>query len=353
MLRQKELSYVDKILRQVGDKDEPFGGFAILLVGDPAQIPAVKGRVMWDRSTGGTDHDNFGHWHYSSFNEVIELTEVRRLDDADGALQFLELLDHIRDGDCTEDDWIHTKVSCSKETMPAAEWKRRFEDTTDNVTYIFNSNKEVNAHNTKRLCSLAEPIALIEAEHTGESRSMSDDVFRGLRSFLFLAVFARVVMTSNVCQPAGLVNGSVGEVKDIIYEDNTTAPALPKFVWGKADNTEGYSEHTRRQLPLRLAWAWTAWKAQGQTIPGKLVADLGKTEKEHGLTYTVFSRVTNFLNIGIIGGLTCERFTSKIKNHAKVAPRLREETRLRRLATKTKTMLMALRLVRQEQQVGN
>jgi hypothetical protein len=213
MLRQKELSYIDKILRQVGDADEPFGGFAILLVGDPAQIPAVKGRVMWDRSTGGTAHDNFGHLQYHTFNEVIELTEVRRLEDADGALAFLDLLNHIRDGDCTEDDWKHTKVSCSKETMPAAEWKERFEETTDNVTYIFNTNNEVNAHNIKRLISLDEPIALIQAEHTGESRSMSDDIFRGLRSFLYLAVFARVVMTSNVCQPAGLVNVSVSPVR--------------------------------------------------------------------------------------------------------------------------------------------
>jgi hypothetical protein len=147
---------------------------------------------------------------------------------------------------------------------------------------------EVNTHNTKRLCSLDEPIALIEAEHTGESKSMSDDGFRGMRSFLFLAVFARVVMTSkNVCQPAGMVNGSVGEVKDIIYDDDTfvwldfgcayTGPSFfpndderkgwvpvhPYTEWRKANNTEGYSEHTRRQMPLRLAWAWTAWKAEG------------------------------------------------------------------------------------------
>ena len=62
---------------------------------------------------------------------------------------------------------------------------------------------------------------------------------------------------------------------------------------------------------------------------------MGKTEKEHGLTYTAFSRATRLRNLGIDGGFYFDRFTSKIKNHKKMAPRILEEKRLRELSKQT------------------
>jgi len=44
-------------------------------------------------------------------------------------------------------------------------------------------------------------------------------------------------------------------------------------------------------VPLRLSYAWTIWKSQGQTIRNKVAVMLGDKEKEHGLSYTAFSRV--------------------------------------------------------------
>jgi hypothetical protein len=98
-------------------------------------------------------------------------------------------------------------------------------------------------------------------------------------------------------------------------------------------------------FPIRLCWAWTVWKAQGQTIRGKLVVNLSDKEKEHGLTYVVFSRATMLENIGIVGGLTKERLCCKVQKHAKMRPRMAEESRLRGLSSET-----AIRLRQQEQQ---
>jgi len=227
----------------------------------------------------------------------------------------------------------------------------------------------VDTLNHKQLVELKQPIALVEAEHTGNSKKMGSSVFMGLVSVLFLAVFAKVVLTSNVCQPAGLCNGATGKIMDIVYEEGTQAPAMPKYVWVDFGNqykgpsffpnceerrgwvpvhpmtarevtfdrgSEGnFKEHSRKMLPLRLAWAWTIWKAQGQTIHGKVVVDLGPTEKEHGLTYTALSRIKKLLNLGIMGGLSFDRFTKKIKKHSKVAGRIVEESRLRQLAANT------------------
>ena len=307
---------------------------------------------------------------------MIAVAEARRvLDDAETA-RFLAILDRMRDGLNTEEDWIHVKQICSRDTMGEIEWGKRFGNDGE-ITFLFTTNAKVDNHNHRRLKQLDKPIALIEAEHTGDSKKMNSDCFMGLSCFLFLAVCAKVVLTSNVCQPAGLCNGATGFVKDIIYDEGKTAPALPRLVWvdfgdkysgpsffpndedrsgwvpihpmtateytSSKTSPTGYVEHSRTMLPLRLAWAWTIWKAQGQTILGKVISELGPSEKEHGLTYTAFSRVKALCNFGIIGGLTLERFTSKIRNNAKVAGRIVEESRLRKLAATTVEYLRGLR----------
>ena len=56
--------------------------------------------------------------------------------------------------------------------------------------------------------------------------------------------------------------------------------------------------------------------------------NLGKTEKEHGLTYTVLSRVTKASNIGIVGGFPKDRLIDKVAKQAKMKTRIAEEKRL-------------------------
>lgn len=88
-------------------------------------------------------------------------------------------------------------------------------------------------------------------------------------------------------------------------------------------------------LPLRLCYAWTIWKAQGQTIKSKVVASIGDREQEHGLTYTVFSRVRNSCNLAIINGFPEQRLTEKVKQHHLMEGRMREERRLERIVKST------------------
>ena len=77
MLRSKELHYIDQYLRQIAGNDELFGGFAIVLVGDPVQIPAVLGWTLWDKR-GGVETDKLGQTLYEAyFKKVIELLEVK------------------------------------------------------------------------------------------------------------------------------------------------------------------------------------------------------------------------------------------------------------------------------------
>ena len=78
-------------------------------------------------------------------------------------------------------------------------------------------------------------------------------------------------------------------------------------------------------IPLRLSYAWTIWKAQGQTIETKVVVVIGDKEREHGLTYTAFSRVTRASDIGIDGGFPRNRLLEKVKKQPLMQERLTEE----------------------------
>jgi hypothetical protein len=252
-----------------------------------------------------------------------------------------------------EEDWELVKKTCSQDSIPPREWEERFGDGQD-VTYLFTTNSKVKKHNYTRLEDLGQPIVLIQAKNTGQASKMKADDLWQLENSEFLAVLAKVMLTSNMCQQAGLCNGTTGLVMEFVYEEGESAPQLPKYVWvdvGESytgptffpscperrgwvpihpltascwtmnNATGAFDEHTRTMLPMKLCWAWTVWKAQGQTITGKVVVDLSEKECEYGLTYVAFSRATMLKNIGIVGGLTKERYCSKVKNHSKMRPR--------------------------------
>ena len=111
----------------------------------------------------------------------------------------------------------------------------------------------------------------------------------------------------------GLVNGSFGIVKDIIYPDSTlsrnTMPEtliihFPKYVgpqffrdetkhnWPPFNARNMYSKRlnaSRTQYPLRLAYAITTHKVQGDTLTSGVV-NLGDSEKSLGQTFVQISR---------------------------------------------------------------
>ena len=67
---------------------------------------------------------------------------------------------------------------------------------------------------------------------------------------------------------------------------------------------------SRTQFPLRLAYALTIHKSQGQTI-SKAVIDIGRVEKSLGMSFVAFSRVKNYKDY-LVEPFSLERFL-KIK----------------------------------------
>ena len=112
---------------------------------------------------------------------------------------------------------------------------------------------------------------------------------------LILAIGAQVMLLTNLNPELGLVNGSRGVVTG--YE--ASGAPLVQFLQGQpipipaasweSEDLEGVS---RKQIPLRLAYAITIHKAQGATLDCALI-DIGTSTFEYGQAYVALSRVKN------------------------------------------------------------
>ena len=374
MLSATDLHRIDSRLRQARPKcsDMAFGGFPILVLGDHGQLPPVAGSTLWNDSSVNGSADQKGHRAYKLFHSVVKLTENRRLNSKDpSSVRFNEFLDRLRDGVCTQDDYDFVRKHCSQHYFGFDEWERRgFNDPS--TIRLFASNKAVANHNNKCLNGLKRSIALIKAVHSSnEARKASPADAYNLDKSIFLAVGARVLVTVNIFSEGGLNNGTTGVVKDLIYTGDNTAPNLPNVVIVEIDDYTGPSffpqyperskwvpikpfegkfctgtggkikQHSRTQLPLRLSWAWTIHKAQGQTFQGKVACDLGTGEPCHGSSYVAFSRVTSISNFGIEGGIQADRLLKAIGKAAGMQKRKEEERRLANLERQTRAKYAA------------
>ena len=382
MLKPSDLYYMHRRLQQgrTDYGDALFGGATVVLCGDLGQLPPVLTSKNWWDVMNANNRQDEGHYFdglqlYREFKTGLKLTEVRRLqqDDPD-AQYFHDFLMRLRDGECTEDDWNVIKEKCVQDVMGKPEWENR-QFASDDAVHLYCTNKKVNRRNRVRLRSLHTPVRRICASHShARAKELSHEKFRGLRNEIYLAVGARVMLTSNVCQTHGLANGAIGTVKEIVYESETAAPSLPSFVivdfgaaytgdsffpdepnrrgWvpiepmsasKSAINSDGdFFDMTRTMLPLQLAWAFTVWKAQGQTFLCEIVIDMDDDEKEHGLSYVAFSRATTLKSIGILGGLSKQRLCDRIAARKSIGKRKREEYRLDAICETTEQKLQEL-----------
>jgi ATP-dependent DNA helicase PIF1 len=154
----------------------------------------------------------------------------------------------------------------------------------------------------------------------------------------------------------GLVNGANGVIKDIVYPIEKSQHCLPSAIfvefkfykgpkfflenddrkdWIPINPLTAYNNThncSRTQLPIRLAYALTIHKSQGQTID-KAVIDLGKSEQSLGLTFVALSRLRNFRDF-LIYPFALDRL-NKISQSTSLQPRLKEEARIRLLIQNT------------------
>jgi ATP-dependent exoDNAse (exonuclease V) alpha subunit len=335
MVRVDVMNTVDNALRFHLGRDEPFGGLKLVMFGDPYQLPPViSGNDWWqDNRTSEKVLRTFPFFfNAGAFKNrkprILSLTTLHRQADQ---IKFTEVLNRVRESVHSHED-LDYLVKNSNQSEPEIGTLR-----------IFGRNDAVEVWNSTRLSALGEARqrtysaewetnqALIEnfkkfyrrnfgtefqkllemyrdyESRVREAQNQAHNDLNPWEKTIVLKIGARVIFTKNDTNNRW-VNGSTGTVLSVDDHSvsvrldesnlvvNVTSVKFEKsaIVWtvGKDDRIRLSVEVVGwfKQIPLRLGWAITVHKSQGQTLDAA-VLDFTDQYFEKGQAYVALSRV--------------------------------------------------------------
>lgn len=303
MLPAYYLENLDREFKIARGNDEPFGGMQVVLVGDFLQLPPVdkheidsngnqvnSGYCFTARNDDG--RTIFGTSHF----KWCYLDKTRRSKDD----KLNDLLNGIRQGHVSWESLEDLRSRYEREP-----------DGSKTYTELKTVNRSVDSFNNQKLDELPGRAKYYRWEMDGDEEKCEE-----LRKTLNLHDVklkpgAIVMLTSNqASEDPMLVNGSMGEVVDC-FEDSVVIrfndgqdhwiPMLTEKIMEKTtqmvwvQDLKKYVPVIREDvvarvtyLPVKLAWAVTVHKSQGQTLDGAVI-DLSKCFAK-GLGYVALSR---------------------------------------------------------------
>lgn len=286
MVRVDLMEAVSEKLKLARRNDLPFGGVQIIMFGDLYQLPPVvsDGQLhrYFDHNYGGIYFFNCLSFKETDF-KIAELNHIFRQKDE----SFKKLLNAIRNGK-------HTS-----EVLDQFNKRAKVEIPDDGYITLAGRNDTVSRINHTKLESLPGEVKAYVAEITGDLKESYFPTEKELK----LKVGAQVMFLKNDRQkPTRWVNGTLGTITSLSDEVvkvsvNGVEHSISKETW---DSIRYYYNHEERKLekevvssftqfPLRLAWAITIHKSQGQTYESVLI-DLSDGAFAHGQTYVALSR---------------------------------------------------------------
>src|SRR5699024_10654407 len=253
----------------------PFGGIQVVLVGDLYQLPPVvtNDEAEWVNETFGTPFFFSAKAFDISTFPVVELETVfRQLGDT----RLVDLLNSVRDGSMLDS----ARAELNKRTIPD------FEPTLEEFWLtLATTNRIVHALNRKMLERLPDPAQTFNAEIAGNM----DGADYPADEFLSIAPGAQIMLVNNDPRDQW-VNGTLGKITSISTDDagrpqvrvllrDGRSVVVAQHTWDitRPHIAGGSLTHesvgTFSQLPIKLAWAITIHKSQGQTLD-RVIVDL-------------------------------------------------------------------------------
>ena len=316
MVNATQLSYIHGRLQQIKGTHTTawFGNISVLAVGDFNQLPPISPPTPLCFPHREILKDIWNHRF-----EIVELTEIMRQKDD---VVFAEMLNRLRvkpqNEPLDKEDEHLLRSRIVNDSLPAPQ----------DALHLFYRNADVDGHNEIKLQTLDTDKHDIKARDidqkggrvvkVNETPHVTNRNDTYLAQKVQLAVGARAMLIANIDVSDGLCNGVFGTVKGIEFGNSQD---MPKVVYMKFDSdrvgaktrrTQSVPPHysdcvaiaplkdtfqikgrtystTREQIPLKLAWAVTIHKVQGQTTDRAVISMKGLRTC---MAYVALSRVT-------------------------------------------------------------
>ena len=206
------------------------------------------------------------------------------------------------------------------------------------------------------------PIITIPSHCTTENaKKANDEQAEGIPKKITLIERMRIMILRNLWVNAGVFNGSLGVLKEIVYLSGEMPPALPYcilvqldpktytgpschptiercvpvFPWAVQWHDNGV--HQRTQFPVVMSWALTIDKSQGLTLK-YITVDLEGKRNEPALAFVACSRTgaENMLMFDQTPGTFTFNMFTKLKKSKNLISRIESDRQLLQMARETR-----------------
>ena len=314
---------IEHRLREMMDSRNTFGNLIIYLFGDCNQLIPIGDIPLFRRLQQNTSDCHLlekGQLLLHEISKCFFLSQSKRSKDK----KYINFLNRLANGKCTEEDQKEVKGRCFS-LLPRSEQKLFSE-----AIKIAGTNEIVDDYNISKLVQLNKPVAEIRAKNSNSiAKNSTDDDADGLQNILYLSIGAKIMLRRNLIVSRGLVNGAIGKIYKILYQQGEKPPKLPKFILVEFEDIRledlnvryvplkpilvGWKKNghrcTRLQYPIHLCWACTIHKSQSLGFI-RMILETGDTQFAMGLLYVAFSRVPNFNSMCTVFNLSLDRLNS-------------------------------------------
>jgi energy-coupling factor transporter ATP-binding protein EcfA2 len=299
MVRADLLDSIDEVLRRYANRDLPFGGIQLLMIGDLQQLAPVVKQDEWELIKDY--YENMYFFSSRTLNQTdyvsIELEHVYRQKDN----KFINILNKIRDNNLDDNTLTELNKNYNESFVT---------NIPEEYIVLTTHNYKADRINNHKLQQIKENVHEFEARIEGNFPENSFPLDYNIN----FKVGAQVMFVKNDSSGEKMYyNGKIGVIEkfeeDIIYVKCKDIENLIPVIQEEWENVKYILDDDSKEIkpqvegkfiqyPLKLAWAITIHKSQGLTFE-KAIID-GERSFAHGQVYVALSRCSNmegmFLN---------------------------------------------------------